>query len=290
MIKLGLNTWLWTDIFTEEHLFCVKTIKDLGAETVDFSINAPHLFPTKKIKSLIKEYNLEPITSTALSLEYNPISPDKNIRKRALEYMKNLIDITAELEAKISAGVNYAASGYHTGIPRTRQELEWSIEHMENVTRYAKEYNITMAIEPVKRFESHLINTAEQAIDYLSYINYDNIGIHLDTFHMNIEEDDIPKALEKCGNKLVYLHFPDSNRGVPGMGHIPWMDIFKTLKRIDYNGAACIETFNPQTLSKTCSLTYLNRKFGENPEILSKQGLEYLKHIRNIVYNEEYNI
>ncbi|MDD3140090.1 MAG: sugar phosphate isomerase/epimerase [Lachnospiraceae bacterium] len=288
MIKLGLDTWLWASTFQDKHLFCIKTAKELGAEAIDFSINDPFQFPVKRAAELVKEYGLIPVTSTAMSLEYNPISDDKVVRKNAMEFMKRLITITVELGGTITGGVNYTASGYLTGKPRTRDELERSMEYMHKMAEYAKQYNITIAIEAIKRFESHIINTAEQALEYVNELNEPNVKVHLDTFHMNIEERNILEAIEKCGDKLAYLHFVDSNRGAPGMGHIPWIDIYKTLYKIHYNGIASIETFNPQTLDETCCMTFLNRKFADTPEELARKGLEYLRAVQIIVDHSIY--
>lgn len=277
MLKLGLDTWLWASVFTKEHLFCIERVKELGGDIIDFSINDPDVFPVKEAAALVKEYGLEAVTSTALPLSCNPISPDRKERETALEFIKKLIDITAELGAGITAGVNYAASGYHTGLPRTGQELEWSVEYMKKAAAYARQCGILIAVEPVKRFESHLINTAKQALDYITLVGEPNIRVHLDTFHMNIEEADLPAAIEQCGDKLAHLHFPDSNRGVPGMGHIPWVRVLRSLHKMNYQGAACIETFNPETISETCSMTYLNRTFADTTEELAQKGLRYLR-------------
>lgn len=76
---------------------------------------------------------------------------------------------------------------------------------------------------------------------------------------------------------LTHLHFPDSNRGVPGMGHIPWVRVLRSLHNMNYQGAACIETFNPETISETCSMTYLNRTFADTSEELAQKGLRYLR-------------
>ena len=100
----------------------------------------------------------------------------------------------------------------------------------------------------------------------------------------SISEDDIPGAIRLCGDKLAYIHLVDSNRGTPGMGHIPWLDVFKALKDIDYHGAGCVETFNPQRLDEIAPLTYLTRRFADTPEELAEQGLRYLKAARTMVY------
>lgn len=284
MIKLGLNTWLWAVTFGEEDLYCIDEIARLGAEAIDLSVNDPFHFPAAKAAEKLKQYDMEVIVTTAMSKEYNAISPDPKEREAALVYMKKLLDVAHEVGAKIVGGVNYVGSGYHTGKPRTQQEIDWDVEYLKQASEYAAQYGITIALEAIKRFESHFLNRAEQALELIDLVGADNIKVHLDTFHMNIEEDDIPGAIRLCGDKLAYMHLVDSNRGTPGMGHIPWLEVFKALKDIDYHGAGCVETFNPQRLDEIAPLTYLTRRFADTPEELAEQGLRYLKAARTMVY------
>lgn len=285
MIKLGLDTWLWADTFTEEHIFCIRRACELGAEALDISINDPFIFPAEKVRKEVEQCpGMEIITSTAMPEPYNAISPNPEERWKALGFMKKLIDVSAVVGSGIIGGVNYAASGYHTGKPRTQQEMEWSADYLRKAAEYAEQYHITIALEPVKRFESHFLNTAADALELLKLVDRPNLKVQLDTFHMNIEEADFSEAIESCGNELVHMHLVDSNRGAPGMGHVPWLEVFKALKKIGYEGAGCIETFNPQTLERTCSGTYLTRKFADTPEELAKRGLDYLRHVRAMVY------
>lgn len=286
MVKLGLNTWLWAYKFETRHLFCIDKAAELGAEAMDFSINDPWSFPTAEVAKRMKQYNMDTIVTTAMTPEYNAISPELKVREAALTFMKRLLDVTAELGAKVVGGVNYVGSGYHTGKPRSAQEIEWDIEYLQAAADYASQYGIDIALEPVKRFETHFLNRASQALELIEQAGKPNLKVHLDTFHMNIEEADIPGAIELCGERLAYLHLIDSNRGTPGMGHIPWVEVFKALKKIGYEGAGCIETFNPQTLEETSALTYLTRQFAETPEELSEQGLTYLKAVRTMVYGK----
>lgn len=286
MVKLGLNTWLWAYQFETKHLPCIDRAAELGAEAMDFFVSDPGRFPAKETTERMKQYSMETIVTTAMTPEYNAISPEPAVREAALTFMKRLLDVTAELGAKVVGGVDYVGSGYHTGKPRSQQEIEWDVEYLRAAGEYASQYGIDIALEPVKRFETHFLNTAEQALELIELAGLPNIKVHLDTFHMNIEEADIPGAIEMCGDKLAYMHLIDSNRGAPGMGHIPWVDVFKALKKIDYQGAGCIETFNPETLEETSSLTYLTRRFADTPEELSQRGLKYLKAVRTMVYGE----
>ncbi len=284
MFRLGLDTWLWASVFTEEHLYCIEEAKELGARVIDFSINNPDLFPTQQAASLVKQTGLEAVTSTALPLSCNPISPDASHRKAAQVFVKKLIDITDRLGGRVTAGVNYATSGYLSGKLRAQEEIDCAAEHLFAVCEYAQKYGVTVAIEPVKRFESHFLNTAQQALELIGLVGAPNLKVHLDTFHMNIEEASLPDAILSCGNRLAHMHLVDSNRGAPGMGHVQWVDVFKALKQIDFDGTACIETFNPKTLEETCGMTYLTRRFAQTPGELAMSGLRYLRAVETIVF------
>lgn len=286
MVKLGLNTWLWARKFEERHLSCIDTAHELGAEALDFMVSDPYSFPTRKVAERAGQYDMELIVTTAMPTHINAISPDPKEREAALDFMKALIDVSAGLGSKIVGGVNYAGSGYHTGKARTQQEIDWDVEYLHKAAEYARQYDIIIALEAVKRFETHFLNTAEQALELIEAAGEPNIKVHLDTFHMNIEEADFAQAIELCGDKLGYMHLIDSNRGVPGMGHVPWLEVFEALKKIGYEGCGCIETFNPQELEETGPLTYLTRKFADTPEELSEKGLRYLKAARTMVYGE----
>jgi D-psicose/D-tagatose/L-ribulose 3-epimerase len=288
MFKIGLNTWLWADLFSEKDIYCIGKAYELGAEALDISINNPYSFPTEKVVEEISHCKgMEIITSTAMPIDCNAISTSVQERENALNYMKRLIDVSAQLGSRIIGGVNYAASGYHSGKLRTEQEVEWCVKYLRQAAEYAAEYSISIALEPVKRFETHFLNTAEQALELIQYAESPNLKIQLDTFHMNIEEADLSQAIESCGDKLIHMHLVDNNRGVPGMGHIPWLDVLRSLKKIGYEGAGCIETFNPTTLERTCSATYLTRKFADSPEELAEKGLAYLKAARTMIYSEQ---
>jgi D-psicose/D-tagatose/L-ribulose 3-epimerase len=285
MLRFGYDTWLWTKgNFERKDLWVIKEAKRLGGNVIDFAISDHTAFPTEEASILIAETGLEPITSTTLLAHNNPISPVPEIRAKAVESMKALIDITKALGGHLTAGVNYAGSGCLTGKLRTKRELEWSAECMRDVADYAMERDIVIAIEPVKRFESHIINRAEQALEYIELVGRSNVGVHLDCFHMNIEEPDIPGAVELCGGKLKYMHMVDSNRGAPGQGHIPWLYLFKALKKIGFNGPATFETFGPDNIEETYPITMQGQKFAETTADLCEKAMRYLNAVQTMAF------
>lgn len=283
MIRLGLNTWTWTDMFSEEHIPCIYTMKELGARCIDFSIADPYIFPLKEAKKAIEETGLEVITTTCAPGDAHFTSPHPQVRKAGLAWVKRMIDLTEELGGKLVSGVIYTGSGYLTGVRPTEQEYEWSAEGMRAAAEYALPKGITLAMEPVKRFESHLINRVEQGLAHIERIGMPNVKLHLDTFHMNIEEADPLAAIRLAGDKAAYYHFVDTNRGAPGMGHYDWEAVYQTIKDTGFDGPATIEVFHP-TNERIRSLTCNWQKFADTPEELVTIGMEYLKKVEAKIY------
>lgn len=286
--KIGVDTFIWTENFSEKDLWIIPKAKELGFEVIDIAISHPETFPTKKVKEIVCEVGIEVVTTHTLNNNTNPISPDPNIRKNAVEVMKLMVDINRELGSKILGGVNYAAWGYLTGKPRTEQEWEWAVNNMLEVAKYAKETSdVIICVEPVNRFETHFLNTAADAIKFCDDVGTGNVKVHLDTFHMIREEDSFSKAIELCGKKyLGYVHLCESHRGIPGTGLVPWKEVFSTIKKIGYDGPMVIESFDPnfEELSRNCAIW---RKFADSGEELAVKGLANLRKIISEMEDDE---
>ncbi len=280
MFRFGVDTFIWTEKFSEKDLWIIPRAKELGFEVIDIFISHPETFPTELVKEKIKEVGIEPVTTTTLSKETNLISPDPTIRANGVESLKKIIDINVAIGSRILGGVNYAAWGYLSGKPRTEEEWEWSVSAMREVAAYAQEKGeVVISVEPVQRFETHFLNIAEDAVRYCQDVGFDNVKIHLDSFHMIREERSFRKAVEICGKKyLSYVHVCESDRGIPGTGLVPWKEFFTALKDIGYSGPLVIESFDPsfEELNRLCAIW---RKFAESGEALAVEGLKNLKAI-----------
>ena len=216
---------------------------------------------------------------------HNISGADPMIVKAAFDKFEKTFQKMNIAGIKLLGGSLYSYWPVDYSLPLNKKEdMKRGIENVRILADMAAEYEITLGMEVLNRFEGYMLNTCEEAVDFVSKIDRPNVKVMLDTFHMNIEEDDIPGAIRLCGDKLAYMHLVDSNRGTPGMGHIPWLEVFKALKDIDYHGAGCVETFNPQRLDEIAPLTYLTRRFADTPEELAEQGLRYLKAARTMVY------
>lgn len=280
MFKFGVDSFIWAEVFEKKDLWIISKAKELGFEVLDLAIAYPEKFPVKEVKEEVKKVGIEVVTTTTLELKGNIISPDPKVRKVGVELLKKQIDINNELGSKIFGGVNYAAWGYLTKRPRTEQEWEWSVTAMREVARYAKETGeVTICVEPLDRFETHFLNIAEDAVRYCKDVGTGNMKVHLDTFHMNVEETSFVDAVMTCGHDyLGYVHTCENNRGIPGTGHIPWKDFFMALKKVGYHGPLVIESFDPsfEELSGGCAIW---RHFAETGEALAVEGVKNLRRI-----------
>jgi len=278
--KFGVDSFIWTENFSEKDLWIIPKAKELGFETLDIAIAHPETFPTAKVKDEVQKTGIEVVTTTTLNEKTNLISPKPKIRKKGIESLKLVVDINYELGSSILGGVNYAAWGYRTGKPRTQNEWGWSVECMKEVASYAKgKGSLKICVEAINRFETHFLNIAEDGVKYCKNVGTGNMGVHLDCFHMIREELSFKGAVETCGKEFLgYVHVCESNRGIPGTGLVPWKEFFTAVKKIGYDGPMVIESFDPsfEELNALCSIW---RKFADSGEELAVQGLRNLKKI-----------
>ena len=279
--KFGVDTFIWSEVFTEKDLWIIPKAKKLGFEVLDIAVAHPETFPTEKVRDLAQRTGIELVTTTTLNAQTNLISPDAKIRRNGVKSLKLLVDINKELGAKILGGVNYAGWGCLTRKPRSQAEWKWSTDGMREVALYAKKTykDLIIAVECINRFETHFLNVAEDAVKYCQTVGTDNIKVHLDSFHMNMEETSYKGAVETCGKKyLGYVHVCESNRGIPGTGRVPWKEFFTALKKIGYTGPLVIESFDMK-FEELAGLCAIWRKLADSGEALAIAGLRNLKRI-----------
>ena len=167
MIRLGVDSFIWTDNFSEKDLRIIQKAKEIGFETIDIYISNVDNFPIDKVKNEINRVGIEVVTTHGLPEDANTISPDSQVRARGVELLKKLIDLNIKLGSKIAAGIPYAAWGYRSGKPRTEQEWEWSVIALREVAEYVKRKDdLIICVEVVNRFETHFLNIAADAVQY----------------------------------------------------------------------------------------------------------------------------
>jgi D-psicose/D-tagatose/L-ribulose 3-epimerase len=210
----------------------------------------------------------------------DPSHEDEEKQQGGIEYLKHCVDAAATMGAKIVGGPLYAAVGrtWQATAEQRQRDLERCRKNLRQVAAYAEDKGVTLAVEPLNRFETSFINLASQAVELVEMIDSPAVKIMLDTFHMNIEEKDLGKAIETAGPYLVHVHANENDRGTPGTGNVTWDKIAAALRKIDYSGAMVIESFTT-TVVEIARAAAIWRPPAPSQDILASEGKAFLQQL-----------
>lgn len=283
-MQFGIHSLLFTETFLEKDLPLLDKFKAMGFDAVEIIPFDPDNFPASKVRRAAADLGLTINTGYGMPADYNIISPDPKVRRAGIDFSKKLVDLSNEAGAKVFGGVIYCGWGYLTGKMRTEDEWKWAVEGYQEIASYAQAgSDLILGIEPVNRFESHFINIAADAVKFIRDVGLPNVKVHLDTFHMIREEDNLVEAVRTADGLLGYVHACENQRGIPGRGQVPWLDFFRALKEVGYDGCVTIESFDPnmESIAKLCCIW---RKLADSPEQLASEGLAFLRGVYREVY------
>jgi D-psicose/D-tagatose/L-ribulose 3-epimerase len=214
------------------------------------------------------------------------LGPDKDLRGSArqqragVQFMKRVIDRMVELDSPTLVGVVYSTVGRADAVPRKVYRQQWKavVNNLKELCRYADEHGRTIALEPVNRFETDFINTCEQGLEMIADVASPALKLHLDTFHMNIEEKDLAGAILRADSYLGHVHACGCDRGTPGKDHIDWQSIASALQAIRYPGDVVIESFTSdvKVIARAASIW---RKIEPTREEIAREGVRFLKKV-----------
>jgi D-psicose/D-tagatose/L-ribulose 3-epimerase len=212
------------------------------------------------------------------------MGPDRDLRgtpkaqRTGLAYLKKLVDQAVALGAKSVVGPVYSAVGRADAVPAAEYKKQWAtvVKHLKTVCKHAEKRGVRICLEPLNRFETDFINTCDQALKMVKAVGSPALKLHLDTFHMNIEEKCQATAIRKAGKLLGHFHACGSDRGTPGNDHIDWKPIAKALKDVRYKGDVVIESFTTdvKVIARAAAIW---RKIEPNRNDIAVKGLKFLK-------------
>ena len=277
-MKIAVNALLWTTEFDERYFSLLPEIRKHGFDGFEIPVFSPSKINARPIRHALEDHELECLVCAILPAEVNPIAPDPAVRKRAIGHLCDCVQLTAELGAKRMGGPVYAPVGYLTKLRRTNEEWAWAIEYLQGVTDTLAKCDVTLALEPLNRFETFFLNTAADAVQLCREISDPRIGVLLDTFHTNIEEKDVAHSFHLTGKHLKHIHVCENDRGIPGTGHVDFRGIAKALSTINYDGWMTIESFGfgHKELSAAAAIW---RDLAPTPEAIAFEGIRYLRTI-----------
>ena len=275
-MKFGVNTLIWSGEFGQSEFVHLPSIKAAGFDGVEVPLFRPANFDAASVRKALAANDLECTICAVLVDGLNLISDNAEVRRKTMLRLKETIDAAAECGATIVAGPMYSPVGYLPGRRRTANEWAWAVEGFQALGDHLSANRITLAIEPLNRFETYFLNTAADALALAEEIAHPQIGILCDTFHANIEEKDIAVGFRTLGKHLKYVHTCENDRGIPGSGHVDWKGVFEALHDLNYDGWLTIESFG-FALKDISAAASIWRDIERSPELIAFEGIQFLK-------------
>jgi len=277
---IGINTWVWTSPFGDDSLELVARAKAMGFDVFEIAVEDPSLFAGDRLSEALRNSGLRPVACGAFGPSRDLTHEDSRYRRESLGYIHEVLRLCERWGAAIFAGPMYSAVGKRRHVSADQKQREWdlAVAGIREAGMMAADHGVTLAIEPLNRFETDLVNTAAQAVRLVDEVAHPNVKVHLDTFHMMIEENSLLDAIILAGSRLAHVHACESNRGTPGSGLVPWDQVADGLRTIGYGGDLVIESFTPECVSIAAAAA-IWRPLAASQDALARDGCAFLRRL-----------
>ena len=240
MKGLGVHACMWTMQWDQKGAeIAIEAASGYAVDFIEIPLLDPEKVDTTHSRKLLEKHSMRSVCSLGLPkgcwASSNP--------EAAVAFLTVALEKTKNIGAEALTGVTYGGIGERTGNPPSESELDNVASVIDQIAKKAKALSLSFGIEPVNRYETHLLNTGWQAKDMIDRVGADNVFIHLDTYHMNIEEKGVANGIIDSGEHLKYIHLSESDRGTPGCGTCDWDEIFATLAATNFSGGMAMESF-----------------------------------------------
>jgi D-psicose/D-tagatose/L-ribulose 3-epimerase len=240
MKGFGVHTSMWTMAWDRPGAErAVTACKALGFDFIEIALLSPEKVDTAHSRALLEREAMPAVCSLGLP-EGKRASSDP---EAAIAFLRHALDQCAAIGAQALTGVTYGGIGERTGQPPTEAERDNVARVLAAAAAHARSLGVAFGIEPVNRYENHILNTGWQAVAMIEKVGADNIFLHLDTYHMNIEEKGVGNGILDAREHLRYIHLSESDRGTPGEGTCDWDEVYATLAAIGFKGGLAMESF-----------------------------------------------
>jgi D-psicose/D-tagatose/L-ribulose 3-epimerase len=278
-MKFGINSFVWVSPLTTSAVKeLAPKVKQLGYDIFELSVENPALLDLPAIKETLQQNSLESVVCGAFGPDRNLCSDNPTLSENAKTYIRWLVDAAAYLGAEVVSGPMYSSVGKdHLESPEARKQ-EWAraVSGLKEMAQYAQDRHIKLAFEPLNRFETDMVNVVSQGKQLIQEVDMPNLGFHLDTFHMHLEEKDSAAAIRLAGDRIFHFHACENDRGVPGTGQVHWKEIAAALKATGYDGPVVIESFTSQ-VKEIARAVCIWREIAPSQDAIAAEGLSFLK-------------
>lgn len=275
-MRYGLNLLLWTTHVDDSHAELLARIREWGYDGVEVPVFDTDPARYEALERRLDALGLARTAVAACGPEANLIAGDTEVRAAGIAHLCSSVDACAALGADLLCGPLHSALGVFTGNGPTDDEWQYGRDGLAAVAEHAESAGVTLAIEPLNRFECYLLNSAADASRLCREVGHPRLKMMYDTFHAHIEEKSVPAAIADCADQLVHVHVSENDRSTPGEGQVDWEATFAALRRIDYDGWMVIEAFG-LALPALAAATKIWRPMFPSEEHVARAGLEFVR-------------
>ena len=278
-MRFGICTWVWTSPLRDADVLPIaERARELGFDVLEVCVEDPDLVSAGALAEVREQTGIEYSVCGAFGPDRDLAHHDPGPRANAARYLDRLIELAAAIGAPHVCGPMYSAVGKEPAVDDEARRVEWdrAVTGLAAAASRAQEAGVRLAIEPLNRFETDLVNTVEQGVALCADIGSPAAGLLLDTFHMNIEEKSIGAAVRAAGDRLFHVHACENDRGTVGTAHVPWDDVFSGLRELGYDGQVVLESFTPAvtTIARAVAMW---RPLDATGDELATAGLAFLR-------------
>lgn len=280
-MRFGINGWVWSSpVDTQQVERLAPHVKQLGFDLLEVPLEAIGDVDYPRAAAVLRDHALAVSCCAAMGPDRDLIHEDESIRENGKNYLMQAIDATHALGGTNLVGPLYAAVGrtWQQSADERARDLDTLTATLRELGEYAGAQGVMLCVEPLNRFETSFVNLAAQACEIADRVDNPNVGVMLDSFHMNIEEKHVGNAIRATGKRLKHFHSCENDRGAPGTGHVPWHSVAQALKELHYDGPVVIESFTPKVKS-IARAAAIWRDFEPSPDALAESGVKFLRQL-----------
>jgi len=279
-MKFGVFHLIWATPLSDIPALAARA-RAAGADVLEIAISREPLpFDAAAARGALAAEGLEGTLVTSLNAETDITSEDAAVRRAGVDFLRRYVEHAAELGSPLLSGAIYGVvfqPKYLTPEERARRRA-CTVEALSELGPVAASAGVRIAIEPLSRFHTSLINTAVDGRRLVDEVNHPAIGILLDTFQMNIEEKSLRDAVRTAGDRLFHVHAAESDRGTPGTAQVHWTELRDGLRDVGYDGRLIIESFNPD-IPDLANFIKLWRRVERDQDTLAREGVHFLRSL-----------
>ena len=279
--KIGVNTWVWTSPLTDQKLASLAPrIREWGFDLIELPVERIGDWDPRRASRILDGLGLSATVTLVMGRGRELVATDRGTVATTRDYLRRVVDAAAEVGSSVIAGPAYASVGrtWLMGEAERRNCYEQLREALAPIVEHAMSAGVMVAVEPLNRYETSLLNTIDQTLEALAGLPAQGCGIALDVYHQNIEETDIGAAIRRAASRIAHVQVCANDRGTPGNDHLDWPGIVSALVDARYDGPLVIESFTAEnaTIATAASIW---RPLAKSQDAIAVDGLAFLRGV-----------